>query len=195
VEPTDHELMRRYARGNVDALGTLVERHRRCLYGYILQMTGGREDADEIFQGVWFRVIRKHNSYRAKNFRGWIMRIAHNLIIDRARRRKPGFSLDDSGDDEHGAPPVAAPDIGPAQALAARELGSKIAEAVRLLPLEQREVFLMRSQMDLSFKKIAGIQRVSINTALARMHYALGKLRTLLAEEHEEWQTSGKSTY
>ena len=195
MEPTDHELMRRYACGNVDALGTLVQRHRRCLYGFILRMTEGREDADGIFQEVWFRVIRKHKSYRAKNFRGWIMRIAHNLIIDRARRRKPGFSLDDSGNDERGAAPVAAPDIEPAQALAARELGGRIAEAVRLLPLEQREVFLMRSQMDLSFKKIAGIQRVSINTALARMHYALGKLRTLLAEEHEEWQTSGKSTY
>ena len=62
MEPTDHELMRRYARGNVDALGTLVERHRRCLYGFILQMTEGREDADGIFQEVWFREIRNHRS-------------------------------------------------------------------------------------------------------------------------------------
>jgi RNA polymerase sigma-70 factor (ECF subfamily) len=186
--------MRQYARGNVDALGTLVERHRRCLYGYILQMTEGKGDADEVFQGVWYRVIRKHKSYRAKNFRGWIMRIAHNLIIDRARRHKPGFSLDASEDGEQDMPVITAPGIGAGEALASRELGERIANAVRQLPFEQREVFLMRSQMDLPFKKIARIQHVSINTALARMHYAVDKLRTLLAQEHREWQTSGESS-
>ena len=189
MDPTDHELMKRYARGDVDALAVLMERHRRCLYGFILQMTEGRADADGIFQDVWFRVIRKHKRYRARNVRGWLVRIAHNLVIDRARKRKPGVSLDDPSAGERDGR-VTSADADPGESLAARELGARIAAAVSRLPPEQREVFLMRSQMDLSFKKIAGIQRVSINTALARMHYAVGKLRGLLAEEYQDWQTA-----
>lgn len=165
----------------------LVDRHRSTLFGYIVNMTGGRDDADEIFQEVWLRVIRKLGRYRHKNFRGWLVRIAHNIIIDRTRRKKPTFSLDEEGK-KGGAIAEAIPGNAPApfNRIEESELGRHIAVAVATLPVEQREVFLMRTKMDLSFKEVARIQKTSINTALARMQYALGKLRPLLKKEYEE---------
>ena len=98
-EASDIALIGRYRRGEVRALEQLVEKYRRPLFGFIINMTGSRNEADEVFQEVWFRVIRKLAVYKHKNFLGWLLRIAHNQIIDRARRRKPDMSLDEERDD------------------------------------------------------------------------------------------------
>ena len=184
----DHELLDRYRRGDADALGELVELYRRPLFSFILRMTEGREDAEEIFQEVWLRVIRHQHRYRAKSFKSWIFRITHNLVIDRARKRRPVVDL--QGPDPDGEDPFESrvPDPGPAphENLTGRELGDRIAEAVRGLPEEQREVFLMRMEADLPFKEIARIQGTSVNTALGRMHYAVGRLRNLLKDTYAE---------
>jgi RNA polymerase sigma-70 factor, ECF subfamily len=186
TEPTDWGLLTRYKRGDVDALERLVERYRRPLYGFILNMTEGREDADEIFQEVWFRAIRKIGLYRRKNFCGWLMRIAHNLVIDRARRRKPDRSLDEEREDGGSlASVLPSGERGPTDNVQATDIGRAIAQAVETLPAEQKAVFLMRVKAELPFKEIAKIQGVSINTALARMQYALAKLRPLLKREYE----------
>lgn len=184
---SDRDLITRYRRGDVDALAELVERYRRPLFGYILNMTGGQTDADEVFQEVWFRAIKRLPRYRHGSFPGWLMRIAHNLVIDRARRRKPGVSLDaerDEGDPLRETIPGDGPD--PRRAAEDRDIGARISDAVQSLPPPQKEVFLMRVQGDLPFKRIASIQGVSINTALARMHYATAKLRDLLREDYAE---------
>ena len=189
---SDHQLLDRYRRGQVEALEVLIEKYKRPLFAYILNMTGGRDDADEIFQEVWFRVIRKIHSYRRKNFFGWLVRIAHNLVIDRSRRRKPNVSLDEEiGDGRSGVDALEGRSEMPHMALTAGELGVHIREAVRVLPREQREVFLMRVQAELPFREIARIQRASINTVLARMHYALAKLRPLLREDYEALGRTG----
>ena len=183
---TDHELVTRYRQGQVGALGQLVEKYQRPLFGYIINMTEGRDDTDEIFQEVWFRVIKKLGTYRQKNFFGWLVRIAHNLVIDRARRKKPDFSLDEKSEDNRSrAEVIPDNDRGPLFRIKADELGQRIAKAVAALPADQKEVFLFRVQADLSFKDIAGIQGVSLNTALARMQYALAKLRPMLKEDYE----------
>ncbi len=188
MEISDGELLARYRGGEVSALEELVEKYRRPLFAFILNMTEGRGDADEIFQEVWFRAIRNLKRYKQKNFLGWLMRIAHNLVIDRARRKKPDVSLDQAprGGDEDMAliNRVPSRETGPDGLAEAGDLGQVIAAAVATLPLEQREVFLMRTEMELPFKEIAGIQDVSINTALARMQYALGKLRPMLREHY-----------
>jgi len=184
----DGALIERYRHGEAEALAALVEKYRRPLYAYVLNMTAGREDVDEVFQEVWFRVIRRIDRYRQKNFYGWIVRIAHNLVIDRARRRKPSVSLDADGDGDRHAPAETVParTADPAAESADTDLGRRIAGAVRALPPEQREVFVLRTHGGLSFKEVAAVQRVSINTALARMQYALGKLRLMLQEDYEQ---------
>lgn len=186
AEP-EHEWLAQYRQGDVQALGRLVEHYRRPLFGFILNMTEGRADGDEIFQEVWFRAISKLDTYRPKSFLSWLFKIAHNLIIDRARRRKPDVSLQDQ--DEAGGlsleERIAAPGLKPDAEAGGRDLGTRIAAAVARLPAEQKEVFLMRTEGELPFREIAGIQRVSINTALARMHYALSKLREELRDDYE----------
>ena len=169
-------------------MGKLVEHFRRPLFGFILKMTEGREDAEEIFQEVWFRVIRNLDSYREKRFISWLFRIAHNLIIDRARKAKPMFDLHLAGTDEPDEAEARIPssDISPAVQVEGRDLGQRIAAAVERLPQEQREVFLMRTEGDLPFKEIAKIQETSINTSLARMQYALAKLRDELKIDYRD---------
>lgn len=185
MDATDKELLNLYRQGRVDALETLVEKYKPALFGFIVNMMEGRGDADDVFQEVWFKAVRKLDTYRHQNFRGWLVRIAHNVIIDRARRRKPDVSLDAEDDDGRSAvDTVPGGSADPAARIAAAELGMRIEAAVASLPDEQKEVFLMRVRLDLSFKEIARIQKVSINTALARMHYALGKLRPMLADDY-----------
>jgi RNA polymerase sigma-70 factor (ECF subfamily) len=192
MEETDGQLLTRYRRGQVDALERLVERYRRSLFGFIYNMTRGREEADEVFQEVWFRAIKKIDMYREDNFCGWLIRIAHNMVIDRARRKKPDVSLDEEKEDGTGLlGKLAAKEADPGSRAVAGDTAERIARAVATLPVEQKEVFLMRVQADLSFKEIANSQKVSINTALARMQYALSKLRIVLRRDYDELATRG----
>lgn len=180
-------MLARYREGQVEALEELVLKYQRPLFGFIVNTVGGRDDADEIFQEVWYKVIAKIRLYRQKNFLGWLIRIARNTIIDRARKRKRNVSLDSETADSGPLVQVIAgggPD--PAGQLDAGELGRRISEAIADLPPDQKEVFVMRVQSGLPFKEIARIQGVSINTALARMQYAIAKLRPALRNDYSD---------
>jgi len=181
-----NEWIEAYRQGQIEALSHLVEHFRRPLFGFILKMTEARGDADEVFQEVWFRAIRSFDQYREKNFLSWLFRIAHNLIIDRARKNRPEVSLNGASDEAGEAWEARLPDKGltPEAITAGKDLGEQIQKAVRRLPPEQREVFYLRMEADRSFKEIAAIQDVSINTALARMQYALARLRKDLGTEY-----------
>ncbi len=185
MDTEDRLFIEQYRNGDVEALSALVEKYRRPLFGFILNMTEGRGDADDIFQETWFRAIRKLNTYRQKNFMGWLVRIARNLVIDRYRRQRPTVSLDMTRNDEvTPALELVDPTPGPtARAVTEDDVGA-VKRAVDTLPAEQKEVFVMRMQTGLSFREIARMQGVSINTALARMQYALSKLRPLLQDEY-----------
>ncbi|MDP6522758.1 MAG: sigma-70 family RNA polymerase sigma factor [Kiritimatiellia bacterium] len=195
MESTDYELLSCYREGQADALAQLVDRYRRPLFSYILNMTPNMAEADEVFQEVWLRVIKKAHRYRKGSFFGWLVTIARNLIIDRGRRKRPSLVLDVESD--KGSPlvdrlPAGTPN--PAMSAQANELGNRIAEEVNTLPIEQKEVFLLRVQANVPFKEIARIQKTSINTALARMQYALHKLRRALKEDYVELTNPSENT-
>jgi len=183
----DKDLIARYRKGDVDALDVLVQRYRRQLYGYIFKMSVNASDADEIFQEAWVKVIKKIRLYRHNNFLGWLIRITHNVIIDKVRRKKPNISLD-AENNEGSSLASALSDDGPdpTDRIQNKDLAASIDKAVNMLPNEQKEVFLLRTKMEISFKEIAKIQGISINTALARMQYALKKLREPLQESYNE---------
>jgi RNA polymerase sigma-70 factor (ECF subfamily) len=178
-----------YRAGDIDALGQLVELYRKPLYAFILRMTGSRHEADDIFQDVWFRAIRHMKLYRQKSFISWLFRIAHNVIVDRARRRQvqnvAEIPSHEAEKEERPIESLADPQPGPDQIAIGRETADRIAAAVAVLPPEQREVFWLRMEGDMPFKEIAALQNVSINTALARMQYALEKVCAALAKEQE----------
>lgn len=181
-----------YRQGRVEALGRVVEQYRRPLFGFILNMTEGREDAEEIFQETWHRALRHADRLDGRRLMSWLFRVAHNLIVDRVRAKKPVESLNqEPRPDEPGRAPLAdrlaAPGPTPAGESAGRDLNRRLRQAIGRLPADQREVFLMRAEGDVPFREIARLQGVSINTALARMQYALAKLRNDLKDEYAAW--------
>jgi RNA polymerase sigma-70 factor (ECF subfamily) len=187
MQPIEREWLAQYRRGDLEALGRLVEQYRRPLYSFILKMTEGRGDPEEIFQETWIRAIRNLDRFNDRNLLGWLFRIAHNLVVDRVRKGHVEVKPTPRTGQTTTAwfDQVASSNLGPATVAAGRDLGSRIEEALESLPAEQREVFLLRMEGNLSFKEIAHIQQVSINTALARMHYAVRKLRGLLKDAYE----------
>lgn len=173
-----------YRAGDLEALTRLIQHTRGPLYAFIAKMMAGHPDADEVFQEVWIRAMRSLDRYKDGKPLSWLFRIAHNLIIDRARKFNRLTSFEQAATEDGRPLSERLPDLqpGPADQAESADIQNEIAAAVGRLPVEQREVFLLRTEGDLSFKEIARIQQVSINTTLARMQYAVRKLRSELKE-------------
>ena len=192
-EPDLELLLHNYRRGDHASLGRIVDQTRKPLYGFILGMVRDPHAADDVFQDVWLRAVRGLHRYQSDKLLSWLFRIARNRVIDLSRKRKPDLSMQQP---LGGGPEavtletfVASRAPGPDRNTGNRELARRIRAAVDELPPDQKEVFLMRTEADLPFKEIASLQGVSINTALARMQYALRRLRETLAEDHATLNT------
>ena len=185
TETSDAELLSCFAKGDPDALDQLVARYRQALFSWLVGMTGNHADAEDLFQDVWFRVIRHAGRFNDVSFRAWLWKIARNLLIDFRRKRKPDISLDavENEDDVPLVEQLTARDVNPAKAVELDDMTKRVMRAVTRLPEVQRDVFLMRVQGDLSFSEIAETLDIPLNTALGRMHDAMTKLKKLLAEE------------
>ncbi|MBR3577156.1 MAG: sigma-70 family RNA polymerase sigma factor [Bacteroidales bacterium] len=183
---SDNELVTLYVNGDESALKTLIQRHEKRVFSYILLSVKNRELAEDIFQDTFIKVIntlRSGNYHEEGKFVQWVMRIANNLKIDyfRKMQRMPAFETNgefDIFDIIYGSDPSIE------QKMITEQLYAEIAEMVKLLPAEQREVLEMRIYQDISFKDIAEMTDVSINTALGRMRYALINLRKILKEKN-----------
>jgi len=178
---SDAELVRRYANGDEKSLDILIRRYRHKLFGYIMNKVKDKHLAEDLFQDVFIKVIHtlKEGQYNEEGrFGSWLMRIAHNMIIDHFRRIKRNKMQYDTED-------FSMFDILPGEMTAEESLiRSQTIEKIRLLiqelPEEQRRVLEMRIYDNIPFKDIAEMQDISINTALGRMRYALINLRKLM---------------
>ncbi|BDX36740.1 RNA polymerase subunit sigma-24 [Tenuifilaceae bacterium CYCD] len=177
---TDQELLSEIINGSNAALEMLIKRHERKVYTYILMMVRKPHLAEDLMQETFVKVIRslKDGRYSENNrFQSWLMRIAHNLVIDHFRHEKQyrEISNDDYPVDLFNTPRFAEMNI--EQTMVFDRVLTEVRMLIDQLPEDQREVIMLRYYADLSFKEIADLTNVSINTALGRMRYALINLR------------------
>ena len=178
----DALLVQQYIEGNEAALSTLIERHQSRIFGFIYSKLNDRDLADDIFQDTFIKVIKtlKTKSYNEEGkFLPWVMRIAHNLIIDHYRKDKKmpmnreteTYSIfefiKDSSSNIEGQ-------------MITEQVENDLKRMILELPYDQKEVLVMRMYEDLSFKEISEKTGVSINTALGRMRYAIMNLRKVM---------------
>ena len=184
---SDQELVTQFVEGSQSAFEILLSRHKQKVYAYIMVSVRDKALAEDIFQETFIKVIRSLKEgryfYNGK-FVSWVIRIAHNLIIDQYRREKQlgttnagSFEWDVFNSNRYSEQTVE-------QEIVNTQILKDVKGLLAYLPEEQREVVVMRHYMDLSFKEIAETTNVSINTALGRMRYALINLRKLI-EEHK----------
>ena len=182
---TDEELVVLYADGNDDAFDFLLERHQQVVFSYILYTVRNKNLADDFFQETFCKAIvtiRQGRYTESGRFRSWLMRIAHNLMIDYFRQKKNEKTLsnDEWGMDLFNNPTLCEETV--EGELVRRQVHSDVKKLVKHLPHAQREVVEMRYYEELSFKEIADNTGVSINTALGRMRYAILNMRRLAAD-------------
>ncbi len=178
----DPELVRDYISGDEHALEILINRHNQRVTSFIYSKVLDRDVTEDIFQDTFIKVIKtlKKGSYSEEGkFLPWVMRIAHNLIIDHFRKNKrmPKFE----GSDDFNIFSVISDDkLNAEKQIIKNQIESDLRDLVEELPDDQKEVLLMRIYKDMSFKEISENTGVSINTALGRMRYALINLRKII---------------
>ena len=182
-EQTDEELVRSYITGNNAAFDALLHRYESKVFTYIAYSVRNEELAQDLFQECFIKIITKlQNGQYTENgkFASWVMRIAHNLIIDyhRQNQTRTEISNDEVEVDLFNNASLAV-DENREKEMIDQQLLADVKSLIKLLPESQREVVLMRYYDELSFKVIAEKTGVSINTALGRMRYALINLRRL----------------
>lgn len=186
IQIPDALLVKDYVAGNEEALATLIKRHESKIYGFIYSKVSDRDVSNDIFQDTFIKVIKtlKSNSYNEEGkFLPWVMRIAHNLVIDYFRKNKKmpmyreteEFSVFSIMTDES---------LTIENQLIANQVEMDLQKLIEELPEDQKEVLVMRMYKDMSFKEISEVTGVSINTSLGRMRYALMNLRKVI-DKHQ----------
>jgi RNA polymerase sigma factor (sigma-70 family) len=184
---TDYELVERFIEGDQGSIEYLINRHRKKVYTYIFLIVKDQHLAEDIFQDTFIKVIKSLLDGKYKDngrFMSWVIRIAHNLIIDHFRKEKQlkTFSNDDYESDLFNSKKFSDKNI--EEELVFEQITEDIRNLVDELPEDQKEVVILRHYVGLSFKEIADQTNVSINTALGRMRYALINLRKLIREKN-----------
>ena len=181
---TDHELIHSFMDGDMNALETLVVRHKDKLYTSILFMVKDKYLAEDIFQDVLIKIIDTISGGRYTEegkFLPWAMRIAHNLCVDHFRKVKRTPAIKTS-DDRDIFEVLNFTEDSAETKMMKRQSHDRVRRMLDLLPEDQREVIILRHYAELSFKEIAALTNCSINTALGRMRYGLINLRKMMLE-------------
>jgi RNA polymerase sigma-70 factor (ECF subfamily) len=190
-EVTDEVLMMRFQGGDRAAFAGLVRRHKTAIFNFILRQVRMRPVAEDLVQDVFVKIVQNASDFKHEaRFSTWAYTIARNVCIDHLRkmslRRHPSL---DQGSGEDGDGPTlgertadAAPRAAVDRVAIGAEMGQRIVRAVEDLPVEQREVFLLRELGNVPFKDIAQMTGVPENTVKSRMRYALERLQEALSE-------------
>ena len=178
----DAKFIVNYIDGCENSLEFLIKKHQHRLFNFIYSKVLDRDIADDIFQDTFVKVIKtlKRGVYNEEGkFLPWMMRIAHNLVIDhfRKKNRIPLFENSDNFDIFQ---LISDGSLNAENAIIDEQIVTDLQKIIVELPEDQKEVLMMRFYRDMSFKEIANITGVSINTALGRMRYALINLRKLI---------------
>jgi RNA polymerase sigma-70 factor (ECF subfamily) len=182
---TDAVLVSNYINGDEQSLAILIERHKQKVYSFIYSKVFDKDVTEDVFQDTFIKVIRtlKLGKYNEEGkFLPWVMRIAHNLVIDHFRRnnRMPKF---DNSNDFNIFSVLSDSTLNAEKTIIKEQVEDDIRRLIEELPDDQKEVLVMRMYSDMSFKEISENTGVSINTALGRMRYALINLRKII-EKH-----------
>jgi RNA polymerase sigma factor (sigma-70 family) len=183
---SDSLLVKNYILGDESSLEILIKKHQQRLFSFIYSKVKDKDVANDIFQDTFIKVIKtlkKGNYNEEGKFLPWVMRIAHNLIIDyfRKNNRMPNFK----NSDEFDIFSIISDDsLNVEKQIIQEQIFDDVRELINELPEEQKEVLIMRMYKDMSFKEISDNTGVSINTALGRMRYALINMRKLI-EKHK----------
>ena len=178
----DSTLVSDFIKGNENSLEVLIKRHKQRLYSFIYSKVLNRDIAEDVFQDTFIKVIRtlkKGNYNEEGKFLPWVMRIAHNLVIDHFRKtnRMATFKNTDEFDIFS---VIGDGNLNAEKKMIQEQIHTDVRALIEELPEEQKEVLIMRMYRDMSFKEISENTGVSINTALGRMRYALMNMRKLI---------------
>jgi RNA polymerase sigma-70 factor, ECF subfamily len=197
-ELDDQELVRVYRRkGDERAFKILLERHKSKIYSYIYSMVNNADVANDIFQDTFTKVVTKlDDTYDEQGkWIAWVMRIAHNATIDHIRKQRRYVDVNANSESDYDfydrLPDEGEP--GSHERVEMAEDKAALMRHIAGLPVEQREVVMLRHYYELSFKEIAELTGVSINTALGRMRYALINLRKMFEKENSDKVSYEKS--
>ncbi|NOX58488.1 MAG: RNA polymerase sigma factor [Planctomycetes bacterium] len=185
------DLIRRAQVRDPAAFDSLIDAYGVRLHGYLFRLTGSRDDADDLLQELFLRVVRMIRSYEHDSrFEGWLFRIATNLVRDRIRRAGRGpqvVSLQPADNDDGGRLRLAEPDDpmapSPDASMQLADDVDALQKGLAQLPEAEREVIMLRHFSDLSFAEISTAMGTPLGTALARAHRGLAKLKAFMNPE------------
>jgi RNA polymerase sigma-70 factor (ECF subfamily) len=186
---TDDELVVLYAQGNNSAFDSLLNRYKSSVHSYIYYIVRDRDLTEDIFQETFVKVIVtiKQGRYTENGkFKAWIMRIAHNLIIDNFRQERNENSISNDEVNVDLFNDIRLCDKTIEEEMVQEQVFADVKKMIKHLPDNQREVLEMRYYQEMSFKEIADLTGVSINTALGRMRYAILNMRRMAEENRIE---------
>lgn len=184
---SDIELIKEFNSGKQAAIEHLINRHKRKVFSYILINIKKREIAEDIFQDTFIKVIKSLRAGKYNDegkFISWVMRIAHNLLIDHFRKEKHMPTISDGDYDYDIFNNSRFSEKTREQEIIKDQIQGDVRKLIELLPDDQREVVVLRHFSGMSFREIAEQTNVSINTALGRMRYAILNLRRLIDEKN-----------
>lgn len=185
AQATDTQLVQAFQQGQGQALEVLVNRYKDKIYSSILFLVKDKYLAEDMFQDVFIKVIDtiRNNRYTEEGkFLPWALRIAHNLCVDYFRKVKRSPAIKTS-DDRDIFEVLNMNSESPETMMMQGQSHDRVRRLVDMLPMEQREVIVLRHYADLSFKEIAEMTNCSINTALGRMRYGLINMRKMMVEK------------